>query len=33
MDRLIVEFLDHGDAKKLDVSCVDQMKPPPFALN
>jgi pimeloyl-ACP methyl ester carboxylesterase len=32
MDRLIVEFLDHGDTRKLDVSCVDQMKPPPFAL-
>jgi pimeloyl-ACP methyl ester carboxylesterase len=32
MDRLIVEFLDHGDARKLDVSCVNQMKPPPFAL-
>ena len=32
MDRLIVEFLDHGDARELDVSCVDQMKPPPFAL-
>jgi len=32
VDRLILEFLDKGDAKNLDVSCVQQMKPPPFAL-
>jgi alpha-beta hydrolase superfamily lysophospholipase len=30
-DQLIREFLDKADAKNLDVSCVDQMKPPPFA--
>ena len=30
-DRLILEFLDENDAKNLDVSCVEQMKPPPFA--
>jgi pimeloyl-ACP methyl ester carboxylesterase len=27
---LIIEFLDKGDAKGLDVSCVEQMRPPPF---
>jgi pimeloyl-ACP methyl ester carboxylesterase len=30
VDRLILEFLDKGDAKNLDVNCVQQMKPPPF---
>jgi pimeloyl-ACP methyl ester carboxylesterase len=31
LDRLILEFLDKADAKNLDVSCVEQMRPPPFA--
>jgi pimeloyl-ACP methyl ester carboxylesterase len=31
IDRIAVEFLDKGDAKNLDVSCVEKMKPPPFA--
>ena len=30
IDRIAIEFLDKGDAKNLDVSCVDQMAPPPF---
>ena len=31
IDRIAIEFLDKGDAKNLDVSCVEKMKPPPFA--
>lgn len=31
LDKLIIEFLDKGDAKGLDDSCVEQMKPAPFA--
>jgi pimeloyl-ACP methyl ester carboxylesterase len=31
VDRLIIDFLDKGDAKDLDVSCVERMAPPPFA--
>ena len=31
IDRIAIEFLDKGDAKNLDVSCVEQMKRPPFA--
>jgi pimeloyl-ACP methyl ester carboxylesterase len=31
VDQLILDFLDKGDAKNLDVSCVQQMQPPPFA--
>jgi pimeloyl-ACP methyl ester carboxylesterase len=30
MDRIAIEFLDKGDAKNLDVSCVERMAPPPF---
>jgi pimeloyl-ACP methyl ester carboxylesterase len=30
VDRLIIDFLDKGDAKDLDVSCVERMAPPPF---
>lgn len=30
IDRIAIEFLDDGDAKNLDVSCVERMKPPPF---
>jgi pimeloyl-ACP methyl ester carboxylesterase len=30
IDRIAIEFLDKGDAKNLDVSCVEKMGPPPF---
>jgi pimeloyl-ACP methyl ester carboxylesterase len=30
VDRIAIEFLDKGDAKNLDVSCVERMMPPPF---
>jgi pimeloyl-ACP methyl ester carboxylesterase len=30
VDRLILEFMEKGDAKNLDISCVNQMRPPPF---
>ncbi len=30
VDRIALEFLDKGDAKNLDVSCVERMAPPPF---
>ena len=30
IDRIAIDFLDKGDAKNLDVSCVDHMSPPPF---
>jgi pimeloyl-ACP methyl ester carboxylesterase len=30
MDRIAIEFLDKGDAKNLDVSCVERMAPPLF---
>jgi pimeloyl-ACP methyl ester carboxylesterase len=29
-DRIIMEFLEKGDAKDLDVGCVERMVPPPF---
>jgi pimeloyl-ACP methyl ester carboxylesterase len=29
-DRIAIEFLEKGDAKNLDVSCVERMAPPPF---
>jgi pimeloyl-ACP methyl ester carboxylesterase len=32
VDRLIIEFMDNGSAKDLDTSCVERMKPPPFAM-
>jgi len=31
IDRIAIEFLDNGDAKNLDTSCIQGMKPPPFA--
>src|SRR5438477_12672498 len=31
IDRIAIEFLDKGDAKNLDVSCVSRMARPPFA--
>ena len=30
-DRIAIEFLEKGDTKNLDVSCVERMAPPPFA--
>ena len=33
IDRIAIEFLDKGDAKNLDVSCVEKMEPPPFVTN
>jgi pimeloyl-ACP methyl ester carboxylesterase len=33
VDRIAIEFLDKGDAKNLDVSCIERMAPPPFATN
>jgi pimeloyl-ACP methyl ester carboxylesterase len=30
IDRIAIEFLAKGDAKNLDVSCVERMAPPPF---
>ena len=31
IDRIAIEFLDKGDEKNLDVSCVQRMARPPFA--
>jgi pimeloyl-ACP methyl ester carboxylesterase len=31
IDRIVIEFLDKGDAKNVDVSCVGRMARPPFA--
>jgi pimeloyl-ACP methyl ester carboxylesterase len=31
IDRIAIEFLEKGDAKDLDVSCVERMARPPFA--
>jgi pimeloyl-ACP methyl ester carboxylesterase len=31
IDRIAIEFLDKGDAKNIDVSCVGRMVRPPFA--
>jgi pimeloyl-ACP methyl ester carboxylesterase len=31
VDQIILEFMDKGDAKNLDVTCVEKMAPPPFA--
>ena len=33
IDRIAIEFLDKGDAKNLDVSCVERIAPPPFVTN
>ncbi len=30
VDRIIMEFMEKGDAKQLDVSCVERMVPPSF---
>jgi pimeloyl-ACP methyl ester carboxylesterase len=31
IDRIAIEFLDKGDAKNIDVNCVERMARPPFA--
>jgi pimeloyl-ACP methyl ester carboxylesterase len=31
IDRIAIEFLDKGDAKSIDASCVERMARPPFA--
>ena len=31
IDRIAIEFLEKGDAKNIDVSCVERMARPPFA--
>jgi len=31
IDRIAIEFLEKGEAKNLDVRCVERMAPPPFA--
>jgi pimeloyl-ACP methyl ester carboxylesterase len=33
IDRIVIEFLEKGDPKNLDVSCVERMAPPPFVTN
>ncbi len=33
IDRIAIDFLDKGDAKNLDVSCVEKMARPPFVTN
>jgi pimeloyl-ACP methyl ester carboxylesterase len=30
IDRIAINFLDKGDSKNLDLSCVERMAPPPF---
>ncbi|MDT7777717.1 MAG: hypothetical protein QOC99_229 [Acidobacteriota bacterium] len=30
LDKVTLEFLERGDVKNLDTSCLDQMLPPPF---
>jgi hypothetical protein len=32
LDKMILEFLDKGDAKAIDVSCVGKMLPPAFLI-
>jgi len=32
LDPLTIAFLDHGDLKRIDATCVDRMKGPPYAL-
>lgn len=32
IDQIAIEFLEKGDAKNLDVSCVERMAPPPFVI-
>jgi pimeloyl-ACP methyl ester carboxylesterase len=31
IDRIMMDFLQKGDATDLEVSCVERMAPPPFA--
>ncbi|HJZ80083.1 MAG TPA: alpha/beta hydrolase, partial [Pyrinomonadaceae bacterium] len=30
VDRIVITFLEKGDVKDLDVSCIERMTPPPF---
>jgi pimeloyl-ACP methyl ester carboxylesterase len=30
VDRIVIDFMEKGEAKDLDVSCVERMAPPPF---
>jgi len=30
-DRMLLQFFDQGDARKVDAGCVSTMLPPPFA--
>ena len=30
VDRIVMEFMEKGEAKDLDVGCVEQMAAPPF---
>jgi pimeloyl-ACP methyl ester carboxylesterase len=32
IDRIIIDFMDKGSAKDLDISCVGNMSPPPFVI-
>ena len=32
-DRIAIEFLDKGDTRNLDVSCIERMARPPFVTN
>ena len=32
LDPLMISFLDHGDLDRLDASCVERMRGPPFVL-
>ena len=31
VDRIIIDFMDKGDVKDVDLSCIKGMVPPPFA--
>jgi pimeloyl-ACP methyl ester carboxylesterase len=31
VDRIVMEFMEKGEAKDLDLGCVERMVPPPFA--
>jgi hypothetical protein len=33
VDRIIIEFVDKGNARDLDTSCVERMAAPPFAIH
>jgi hypothetical protein len=33
LDRIILEFMDKGNARDLDTSCVERMAAPPFTIS